>query len=211
MRPGNQLADRVPDGLRRRVLDGQRMGDTGHGPHRRPVEKTRHLTDVERRGHDDDAEVRASEPGLPGQGQTEVGMDASLVELVQHDRGEVREQRILLQARRQDPFRDDEQTGIAGEALLEPDLPSDLAPNRPTLFLRDSRRHGACRHAPWLQQDHGTGRGQRWRHPGALARARRGGEDQRAMTIDLRADVRERRRRWEGARGACRALLLGRP
>jgi hypothetical protein len=118
-------------------------------------------------------------------------VDASLVELVEHDRGEVRKERILLQSRRQDPFRDHEQTGLCGEAPLESNLPPDFAAKSPTLFLRDSRCHCACRHPSWLEQDDRTRRGQCRRHARALARARRRGKDQRAMTIDLRADLRE--------------------
>ncbi len=121
--------------------------------------------------------------------QADVGVNAALVELVQHDGGEVGEQRIPLQPRGQDPFGDDEQPGVRGEAAFEPDLPSDLAANGPSLLLGDARRDGARRHPSRLQQDDRAGGHQRRRHPRAFARTRRGRQDQRALTIDKGASI----------------------
>ena len=58
---------------------------TGQSPR-----NARHARGVERRRHDDDAQVVAREPGLPRQCEAEVGVDAALVELVEDDRSRSR-------------------------------------------------------------------------------------------------------------------------
>jgi hypothetical protein len=89
VRPCGKLTHGVDDGLGRRVLDCQRMGNTWNTSNWCPVEKARDRIDVERRRHDDDAEIGASEPGLLCQGKSQVAVHAALVELVEHDRREV--------------------------------------------------------------------------------------------------------------------------
>ena len=65
---------------------------------------------------------------------------------------EVAQQRILLQARGQDAFGDDEQPRVGGELALEADVPADLAAERPAALVGDAPRHRSRRHPPRLQQ-----------------------------------------------------------
>ena len=76
----------------------------------------RHRRGVERRRHHHDAQVVARQPGLPRQGEPEVGVDAALVELVEHHRGDVRQQRVLLQLGGQHALGDDEQARVGGRS-----------------------------------------------------------------------------------------------
>ena len=73
------------------------------------------------------AEIVARAPRLPRERQAEVGVHAALVELVEDDRRNVREQRILLQARGQHALGGDEHARVGREAALEPDVPADFA------------------------------------------------------------------------------------
>ena len=125
----------------------------GHVDDRTAAEKRGHGRGVERRRHDDDPEVVAGAPGLLRKRDGEIGVNAALVELVEHDGPEIREQRILLQPRRQHAFGRDEQLRSRTESALEADLPADLLADRPPAFRRDALRDGARGHAARLQQD----------------------------------------------------------
>ena len=83
----------------------------------------------------------------------DIGIHAALVKLVDHDGSESREQRVALQARAQHAFGRDQEAGVAGEAALEPDLPSDLEADRPAALVRNPARDGSRRHPPRLQKD----------------------------------------------------------
>ena len=67
---------------------------------------------IDGRRHDDETKIVARLHGLPREGQREIGVNAPLVKLVEHDRREVREQRILLQAGGQDALGGDQQPGV---------------------------------------------------------------------------------------------------
>ena len=131
------LGDRLPFTIFNRSADESRPATRMTGASSR---NARNGLDLERRRHHDDAQVVASAPRLPRQGETEIGMNASLVEFVEDDGREIGKQRILLQARRQNAFSDDEQARVAGEALFESDLPADFAADRPALVPRAIRR-----------------------------------------------------------------------
>ena len=79
-----------------------------HVDDRTAVEERSHRICVERRRHHDDAQIVACAPGLARQRQREVGMDAALVEFVDDDGAELRQERIGLQPRSQNAFGDDE-------------------------------------------------------------------------------------------------------
>ena len=66
-------------------------------------------------------------------------MDAALVELVEHDVRKSADERILLQPRRQDAFGRHEQARVLCESRLEPDVPADLAADRPAALVGDPR------------------------------------------------------------------------
>ncbi len=111
-------------------------------------------------------------------------MDGSLVELVEDDRREVAEERILLQARGEDPFRREEDLRLRAELPLEPNVPADLAADRPVALECDPLREAARRDAARLQDDHRPVGGERWRDARGLACAGRGGHDDRARATD---------------------------
>jgi hypothetical protein len=133
------------------------MQRTRHANHRRSVQKRGNSFHVKSGRHHHDAEIIASAPRLARQCQAEVGMNAPLVKLVDDDRREVGQQRILLEARRQDTLGDDEQPRIARESSLESDLPSDFASDRPPAFLRNPPRHRAGGKPLRLQKNDRTG------------------------------------------------------
>ena len=117
------------------IFDGQRMSAPGTSMTGASPRNAATRLDLERRRHHDDAQVVAGEPRLPRQRETEIGVDASFVKLVEDDRREIRKQRILLQSRGQNAFGHDEQARVAAEALFESDLPADFAADRPPSLL----------------------------------------------------------------------------
>ncbi len=156
----------------------------------RIIQESRHAFDVERRRHHDDAQIVAREPGLPRERKPEVGMNASLVKFIENDRREIRQQRILLKARRQNALGDDEQPRIARGTLFESNVPPDFAAERPLPFFRDAARDGARRDTPRLQQDDPSGVDERGRNAGRLAGAGRSGQHDRAAAREGVAHVR---------------------
>ena len=137
----------------------------------------------------------AREPGLLRERDAEIGVHAALVELVEDDGAEVREQRILLQARRQDALGREEHARRRAELALEPDVPPDFPAERPALLVGDARRQAARRDAPRLQDDHRAVGGERGRDACRLARARRRRDDHGAGLADSREDLRNERDR----------------
>ena len=96
-------------------------------------------------------------------------MNAPLVELVEHDRREVREKRVLLQAGGQDALGGDQQPRVVLELALEADLPSDLPTESPAAFVGDAPGDAARGRTSGLENDGRAGIEQRRRHPCRLA------------------------------------------
>ncbi len=177
------------------------MRGAGDVDDRAPGQIRRHGRGVERRGHDDQAKIAAGEPGLLRERDAEIRVHAALVELVEDDGPEVPEERVLLQARREDALGREEHRRLRPELALEPDVPPDFPADRPSLFAGDARRQAARGDAPGLQDDHRAVRGERGRDPGRLARARRRRHDHGTELAHPREDLgnqgidRERRNR----------------
>ena len=148
--------------------------------HRAVAEEPRHLTGIERRGHHDDAQVVARQPCLLHERHAEIGVHTALVELVEDDRRHVRDQRILLQARRQDAFGCKQHLCVGAVAWFETHVPADLAPQRPSLLVGYAASQRAGRGAARLQHQHASVPCQRRRHSRRLAGARRRHEHDRA-------------------------------
>jgi hypothetical protein len=91
------------------------------------------------------------------------------VEFVEDDRLEIREQRVLLQARGQHAFGGDEQLRARAESLFQPDLPADLAADRPAALVGDALRDGTRGDAARLKQDQRAVVDQRRRNASGLA------------------------------------------
>ena len=172
----------VADRLARRVADIERIGASRHLDHRAIVEERRHRARVERRRHDGNSQIGARAPRLLRERDGDVGVDAPLVELVDHDRGELRQERIALQTRREDSFGDDEQARVGGELSIEANLPADLAAEGPSALGGNPGRNGARGDAARLQQDHLSRLDERRRHARRLAGARRSRDDNRARS-----------------------------
>ena len=162
--------------MSRVIGDVDRMRTAGDVDHRTAAEKRRHRPGLERRRHDDDAEIVTRAPGLSGEGDGEIRMYAALVKFVEDDGREIRQQRIVLQARGQDAFGHDEQPRVGAEAAFEADLPADLAAERPALLVRDPRGNRTRGHTPRLEQDDRAVRKESGRNASRLARAWRGGD-----------------------------------
>ncbi len=177
---GHGVGQRLPG----RVRDLHGMHTARHVDDRTVAEEGGHAGGIERRRHDDQAEVLAGEPGLARERQTQVGVNRPLVELVEDDRAEVGRERILLEAGGQDALGRDEQTGLRSELPIESHLPADLVARRPSLLVGDARGNRAGRDAARLQQQHGAVGRQRRRHARRLAGARQGGHDHRAPLAD---------------------------
>ena len=107
--PRQHLVYRLGHRLRRSVLECQRMQRTWHIDDGAVTEECRQWRGVERRRHDQDAKIVARLPRLFRKREPEVGVHAALVKLIQDERGDITQQRVPLQVRGQDAFRDDEQ------------------------------------------------------------------------------------------------------
>ena len=169
-----------------------------HVDDRAAVEEARHRFRGERRRHHDDAQIVARRPGLPRERQPEIGVDGSLVELVEHDRADAGDQRIVDQARGEDAFGGEQDARRRREPALEAHVPADLLAERPAALLGDPARDGPRRDPPRLQHQHRPVGGERRRQPRGLAGAGRRDDDRGAVPahgIDDGVDVRVDRER----------------
>ena len=152
-RHAEQLDGGIGDRYAGRVAHLDRMEPSRHVDDRAPVEKCRDGRGIERRRHHHDAQIAARTPGLFGQGDRQVPVHAAFVEFVEDDRPEPGQERVALEPRRQHPFGGDQEPRVGSEAPFEPDLPADLAADRPAPLVCDALRDGAGSDASRLQQD----------------------------------------------------------
>ena len=163
------------------------------------VEEARDRSGVERRRHHDEPKLRARPPRLARERQRQVRVQAALVELVEHDRPEAREQRVGLQAPRQHALRGHQQPRVLREAPLEANLEAHLLAERPAVLLGDPPRDRARGHAPRLQQEDRPVGDERRRHARRLPRSGRRHEHEGARgpqhlgdAADVRVDGKRR-------------------
>ena len=109
--------------------------------HASVAEETGHFAGVESCGHDDDGQIVACKRGLTGQRDGQIRVDAALVEFIEHDDGEVAQQRIALQARGEDSLRGHQEPGSTGESPRNFRL-SSWPERRPTRRASIGRRSG---------------------------------------------------------------------
>ena len=164
---------------------------------RRIAQELRHRLGVERRGHHDDHQVLAHGlPHLAEQRDRQVGVQAALVELVEHDAADAFEERVVEQLPREHALGHDAQACRGGDLALEADVVADLAAELSSRSPRRSAlRRGPGGDAARLEQHEirMLGRQQlclhdRRRHARRLARARLGDEHERSRR---RAQLRE--------------------
>ena len=103
-----QLTQRISDAFARSVINRHRMQRARDIDDGTAAEKRLDRGGVERRGHHQDAQLGTRQPRLFCQGETEVGMHAPLVKLINDQRRDVAQQWIILQVSRKDAFGDDE-------------------------------------------------------------------------------------------------------
>ena len=200
--------DHAREGRVRGVLDGQRVGIARDGQDRAVVEEARYRSGIDGGRHHQHAQVVACQPRLPNQREAQIGMHAALVELVEDDRGDIGQQRVLLQARGQDAFGREEHACLAAEARFEAHVPAHLATERPALLLGDAPRQGPRGGPPRLQhQDRAVG-GQHRRHAGRLAGTRCGHQHGSASCPQVVAQGHEHRIDGQRQHGVIIVLVL---
>ncbi len=124
------------------------------GDDRRPVEQARERFQIERRRHDDEAQIVAQGLlALDREREPQVRVDAALVEFVEQHAAVIRERRILLQHAREDPLGDDLDPRLAPDSRIQPRAVACAPADRFAEQLRDAGRDRACRQAPRLQHD----------------------------------------------------------
>jgi hypothetical protein len=194
-RPREGATDRIDERQPGRVRDVDGVRSAGGLDHRAVVEEARDRPGVEGRRHDDKAQVLARTPRLPAEREGQVRVQAALVELVEHDRAEARQERVRLQATGQDAFRRDEETRTGREAALEAHLPADVLSEGEPLLGGDAARDRARGEATGLEQEHPAVVEERRGDAGRLARAGRGnehggprGRERRAHGADVGVD-----------------------
>ena len=182
-RRGEQFLGSGSHRLLRWVRDVERVHAAFDGDDRTSAEELRYGRRVDRRRHDHDAQIISDPPGLTCERQREIGVDASLVKLVEHDGAKVGKQRIALQPRGQDAFGSDEEPCIGAEAAFETHVPADLASNRPAALGRDVLGDGAGGHTPRLENDDRTVWNEGGRYSRRFAGARRRRDDHGARPV----------------------------
>ena len=187
-RGGQHLIQCLGHRLARSVADRQRMQGTRHINHRAVAQEVRHRRRLQCRRHYQDAKVRSCEPRLASQRQTQVGVDAALVKLIDDQRGDAAQQGIILQVGRENAFSDHQQPGVSTGLLLEADVPSHLLSQRPATLVGDATRHGPSGDPARLQQQHASPVHQRGRHPRRLAGSRSRRQHRGPMAIERVAD-----------------------
>ena len=181
----NRLLDRARDTGRiarrchRSIADRDRVRPPLARDDRRIAEERRDRVGLERRGHHDDAEIGARLLGdFRGERETEVALESPLVELVEHDRADAREERIRLHESKPDPVRNREDARPFARAPVESYVITDLVADRRTALACDPPRGRARGDAARLDQHDRAGTGQsgiedRRRDAGGLAGAGR--------------------------------------
>jgi hypothetical protein len=172
------------------------------------VEQRGHRRRLERRRHDDDAQVGAEHrTRLEREREPEIGGEMPLVELVEQHRGDALESGVVLHHPREDPFGDD----LDARARPDARFVAHAIPDRLARLLAEQARHlrrGGARgdpsrfeHEDPPARDPGLVE-QRERHARRLARARRR-DEHRARRVAERGEERgERlvdRQRWRAA------------
>ena len=196
-RGGRSLFCCIRYGLPRRVRDLERVRSPRDFHRRTSAQILRDSPGVECCRHDDDAKVVARAPRLFCERDRHVGVNASLVELVDDDRPEVGGKRIALHACRQHTFSHDQQKRRPAVAPIETNLPADLAAERLAALLRYAVRNRTCRHTPGMQQHNRPIVCERRRHTSGLSSARLRGDDEGARTSNVVDDRGDERIDWE--------------
>jgi hypothetical protein len=175
-----RLAHAVRGGAARAVqhLDGEAAAGAVHDGG--AAEVRGHRPGVDRRRHHDRGQVRPD--GLADElhhAEGQVGVEAALVELVEHHSPDVLQERVVVEAPQQDAGGDDEDAGVRPGGAVEPDLVAEHVAEGRAVLVRHPPGRGPRGDAPRLQHHDGTGNEveQRRGDAGGFAGAGRRAED----------------------------------
>ncbi len=123
----------------------------------RAAEQPGHRRAVEGGGHDEDAQVVAQDPpGLEGQGEAEVGVDAALVELVEDHEPHPLQPRVVVQAAGEDPLGHDLDAGPRADVRFAAHPEADGFSRRLAQRAGHEPGRGARREPPRLEHHDGS-------------------------------------------------------
>ena len=142
-----------------RGITAEVAGFDGEGPaltfdHRRVAEQAGDRRAVERRRHHEDPQILAQQGlAVARQGQTEVGVEAALVEFVEQHRRHAVEAGIVLDHPGEDALGDHLDTRAGRDLRLQPDTEADRLPDRLAQGRGHARRRRPGRQPAGLQDD----------------------------------------------------------
>ena len=200
------ILDRVPR-IRGAILDVDRERPPFDLDDRRVTEVLGDGRRIERGRHHDDREVLPSPfTNLTKKGESEVGLEAALVKLVENDGRDPVEEGVVLNPPEQDAFGHHLETRPRRAPALEAHAVADLLADLPAALLGDAKRRSSRGDSSRLEQKNlsrlSVSRFEKCRrHTRCLARPRRRDEHERTALRDVRDDaieIRIDRKRLQG-------------
>ena len=123
----------------------------------RGVQPRRDHRPVQRRRHDHQPQVVAQQAlRIDRKSQPQIGVQAALVELVEQDRADSLQTRIIEDHPREDALGDHLDARPGADAAFHPDAVADRLPGLLAQHLRHASRRCPCRQTPGLQDDDPT-------------------------------------------------------
>ena len=155
----------------------------------RRIELLRQSIAIQRRRHDDDAQIGAQlRLHIQREGQGKVGTEVAFVKLIEQNGTDAIQTGIILDQAREDAFGDDLDTGSLADSGFKPDAIANPLTNRFRHGGGHEQGRRARGNAPWLQHDDalrsqpGLAK-QRWWQASGLARAGRRFQDQPGVLL----------------------------
>ena len=144
----------------------------------RIIQQPRERLQIQGGGHHQDAHFLAQvELALDAQGESEIGVQAALVKLIEDDTGDALQGGILLQHAGKDALGDHLDARARADARIEPSAIAHVAADRLAAQLRHAGGDGACRQAARFEHQYLAAEprraADRQGHDGALAGPRR--------------------------------------
>ncbi len=183
--------------LRRRVTDRDRKEPPGNLDHRRAVERLRERLRINRRGGDEQLEIRPPREQPPQRAEQEVDVQRPLVRFVEDQRRVGAQKRIGLHFGQQDAVRHELHARLAARVVAKAHLAADLPPPdaaKRREFFRHPARNAHRRHAARLRAADAAPAGKprlqaELRELRRLARSGLPGNDHHLMRTQRRKDL----------------------
>ena len=140
-------------GIVRQVMLSHGMSAALSSNDRSVAEQLRDCRSVQRRRHDQQAQV-LTQPALAveAERQSQIGMQAALVEFIKNDQPDPLQRRVALQAAGKQALGQHFDTGLARNPPVEADAIADCRADRLAQLFGHARRRRPRRQPPWLQQ-----------------------------------------------------------